>query len=169
MIIGHGDIATALKEIDHDDRIFFASGVSNSRETRQSEFWREKHLLMQCDAQKQIVYFSSFAVFYAGTAYASHKREMERIVKTFPRWTIVRLGNIDFGNNPHTLINYLRARKAAGERLEIQDTYRYVVDNDEFLYWVKMIPAWPCEMNIPGRRLTVQQIVDEYVNGQTLA
>ena len=38
MIIGKGDIASIL--IDREDVIFFASGVSNSSEIRQSEFER---------------------------------------------------------------------------------------------------------------------------------
>ena len=35
-IIGNGDIAMALREggVDRDDLLFFAAGVSNSRETR---------------------------------------------------------------------------------------------------------------------------------------
>lgn len=45
MIIGTGLIANSLKEIDSEDVIFFASGVSNSLETRQSEFEREYNLL----------------------------------------------------------------------------------------------------------------------------
>lgn len=169
MIVGNGDLAQALKEIDRDDRIFFCSGVSNSREVRESEFQREKDLLWAIKDRKHLVYFSSLAVFYSKTPYADHKRMMERIVKNFPRWTIVRLGNIDWGTNPCTIINFMRAQKAKGEPLEIQDTYRYIVNREEFLYWVKMIPAWNCEMSIVGRRLTVQQIVDEYVNAKPLA
>ena len=42
--------------------------------------------------------------------------------------------------------------------------YRYVVDKDEFLHWLNMIPPWSCELNIPGRRMKVREIVREYVN-----
>lgn len=166
MIIGNGDIATALREIDQPDRIFFASGVSNSAETRGSEFLREVRLLRTCFAanpSKRLIYFSSLSVFYADTAYAFHKQSMESLVRMAGRWTIIRLGNIDWGTNPHTLINYLRDRAKKGLPLEIQDVYRYVVDRDEFLHWMNLIPDWNCELNIPGRRMKVAEIVKEYV------
>lgn len=170
MIIGDGDIASALKEIDRKDRIFFVSGVSNSSETRESEFQREKNLLFNLKDEKHIVYVSSLAIFYSDTPYARHKRTMEQCIKTFAftrripqNWTIIRVGNISWGTNPHTIINYLRARATKGEPLDIQDTERYLVDKDEFLYWVGMVPSWPCEMNITGTRMTVAEIVQEYV------
>lgn len=168
MIIGNGDIGLALREIDSDDRTYFVSGVSNSREIRQSEFLREKGLLFEIKKAKHLVYVSSLAVYYLDTPYARHKRMMERLVKTLAHAlraesTIVRVGNITWGTNPNTLINYLRARKINGEPLEIQNTERYIIDKDEFLYWVKMIPDWSCEMNITGKRMSVAEIVERYV------
>jgi len=162
-IIGHGDIASALTGIDSLGRIFFASGVSNSSETREIEFKREKDLLIQCDERKQIIYFSSLCVFYSDTRYAQHKREMERLVKTFPHYAIVRIGNITWGVNPNTLINFLRNRVAAGLPLEIQDAYRYIVDLEEFLYWLEALPTWNCEISIPGERMKVAEVVRRYV------
>lgn len=163
LIIGNGDIASALKDIDTSDRLYFVSGVSNSREFRQSEFNRERDLLMAQRWSEHLVYVSSLCVFYSNTLYAHHKREMEGRVKKFSRWTILRVGNITWGNNPNTLINYLHARRLAGQPLEIQDTERYIIDKDEFLYWVKMIPDWSCEMNVTGRRMSIAEIVKEYV------
>lgn len=163
MIIGHGDIASVLK--DRDDFIYFASGVSNSLETRQAEFTREKDLLFSLadDQTKRLVYFSSLSILYKESPYTRHKKKMETYVKMFPKHCIVRIGNIDWGTNPHTLINHFRLQKARGEKLEIQDTYRYVVNKDEFLYWLGMIPNFNCEMNIPGKRMTIKEIIDEYV------
>lgn len=161
MIIGNGDVAKVLP--DRDDLIFFASGVSNSKETRTSEFTREKDLLFeQVDKNLPIVYFSSLSIFYADTPYTRHKRKMEQYVKMFPHWTIIRIGNIDWGTNPHTIINFFKEQKARGQPPEIQDTFRYVVDKDEFLYWVGMIPDFNCEINIPGKRLTIKQIYEQY-------
>lgn len=158
MIVGHGDIASVLT--DREDRLFFASGVSNSQETRKSEYEREKKLLMSQDKYRHIVYFSSLSVFYTDTLYAQHKLRMEKLIKdNFKHYTIIRIGNIDWGTNPNTLINYLRAHPDA----EIKDVYRYVVSEEEFLYWINLIPEWPCEMNIVGRRLKVKEIVDEYI------
>lgn len=160
MILGHGDLASVLKEIDRSDLLFFASGVSNSKETRESEYDREINILSkQVNSNPHIVYFSSLAVFDSDTVYIRHKRKMEHLIKKFfSNYAIIRIGNITWGSNPHTLINYLKAHKDA----PIQDVYRYIVDKDEFLYWVKKIPEWPCEINIPGKRMKVIDIKKKY-------
>ena len=41
MIVGNGLIASLFYDVDREDVIFFASGVSNSLETELSEFQRE--------------------------------------------------------------------------------------------------------------------------------
>lgn len=160
-IIGQGDIAKIL--VDREDRIYFASGVSNSLETRESEYAREKALLLQQEKIRHLVYFSSLSIFYSDTRYAQHKLEMETLVKeNFPRYAIIRLGNITWGTNPHTIINHFRTQIQNKETLVIRDAYRYVVEKDEFLYWVSMIPAWPCEISITGQRLSIAEIVKKY-------
>lgn len=154
MIIGNGDIASILPE---SDLLFFASGVSNSQETRDKPYVRELNLLLKQSVKKHIVYFSSMSVFYSDSKYAQHKRNMEMVVKLyFPKYTIVRLGNITWGKNPHTLLNYLRDHPEA----EIRDEVRYVIDQEEFLYWIGLIPDWSCEMNLPGKIMTIQEIAD---------
>lgn len=145
---------------DRDNLLFFASGVSNSAETRHYEYSREEDLLLQQDPDRHIIYFSSLAVFYSDTQYTRHKMFMEHLVKEhFPSYTIIRIGNILWGNNPHTLINYL----AAHPKAKIRDEYRYVISVEEFLHWISLIPDWSCEMNCPGRMMKVQEIVDTYV------
>jgi len=161
MIIGHGDIASALS--NRKDRLYFASGVSNSSEIRESEYRREINLLLKQNRKLHIVYFSSLAVLYGSNRYVSHKREIEPLIKQeFPRYAIMRLGNITWGTNPHTLINYFRLQLKKGKSIKIQDTFRYIIDKDEFLHWIEMIPDWSCKMNITGRRMKVKEIVDEY-------
>jgi len=158
MIIGHGDIASVLK--DKDDITYFASGVSNSSEIRDREFIREYNLLHCQDKSKHLVYFSSLCVFYLDSPYSTHKRVMEYHVKEeFEKYTIVRLGNITWGNNPHTIINFLKNKIKNGQPFEIQDTCRYIVGKEEFLHWINLIPNWNCEMNIPGELLTINEIV----------
>jgi len=158
LIVGEGDIASVLPE--REDLLFFASGVSNSGEIDESEYQREKDLLLEQDPEAHVVYFSSLSVLNGMSRYIQHKREMESLVKeNFDPYTIFRIGNITWGNNPHTLINYLQNHPEA----EIRDEYRYIVDEDEFLHWVDMIPPWSCEMNVPGRRLKVKEVVNEYV------
>ena len=163
MIIGHGDIASVL--VDRKGWIFFASGVSNSGETRESEYQREIDLLMKQNKNKHIVYFGSLSIFYNDTRYTRHKKYMEELIrKSFKHYTIIRMGNITWGKNPHTIINFLRNRYKLGKPLEIQDTYRYIVEKDEFLHWINLIPEWPCEMNITGQRLKISRIVKKYVH-----
>ena len=161
MIIGHGDIASVL--LDRDDRIYFASGVSNSREIRESEYEREVNLLLDQDKYKRLVYFSSLSIFYSDTRYTKHKRYMESLVRgNFGMWNVVRMGNITWGTNPHTLINFIRDKIKKREPVIISDVYRYIVTKEEFLYWIDMIPDWRCEMNITGRRMKVIDIVKEF-------
>lgn len=161
MIAGHGDIVGAIA--DRPDLLFFASGVSNSSEIRESEYRREIELLWHQDHSMHIVYFSSLCIFYSDSRYASHKRTMEDLVKWwFNRYTIMRLGNITWGTNPHTLINFIRNQIRNRQSIEIQDAYRYIVDREEFQHWLGKIPNWSCEINVPGRRMKVRDIVREY-------
>lgn len=162
MIIGDGNIASAI--IDREGLLFFASGVSNSSETRESEYQREKDLLLAQDRSEHLVYFGSLAIFYSQTRYARHKKEMESLVKeNFERYTIMRLGNILWDTNPHTIINYFRNRRKEGEPLRIEEGYRYIIDKDEFQHWLGMIPLeFSCEMNVTGRRMTIKEIAEEY-------
>lgn len=161
MIIGHGDLASVLP--NWDDLLFFASGVSNSQEKRESEYQREIDLLLEQPREAHIVYFSSLAVFYSDTRYTQHKLAMEALVKdNFKRYTIIRLGNITWGTNPNTLINYFRNQRKEGKALLIRDEYRYIIDKDEFLHWISLIPPWNVEMNCPGKRMLVREIVHEY-------
>lgn len=161
MIIGHGDIASVLT--DREDRTYFASGVSNSSETRESEYYREAELLLGQDKSKYLVYFGSLSIFYSDCRYARHKRMMENLVrKNFEHYTIIRMGNIIWGENPNTLINFIRNKIRNREPFEIQDVYRYVTDKEEFLHWIDLIPDFSCELNIVGRRMKVKDIVKEY-------
>lgn len=165
MIVGNGDIAKVL--IDREDKLYFASGVSNSQETRRSEYEREKNLLLKQDKYRHLVYFSSLSVFYSDSLYAQHKLRMEKLVKeNFKHYTIIRIGNITWGNNPHTIINYLKNKINLGLTYEVKDVYRYIIDKEEFLYWISLIPPWSCEMNCPGRKIKVQQIVNEIKQGK---
>jgi len=160
MIVGNGDLASTLK--DRPGFIWFASGVSNSQEVREAEYGREIDLLMSQPKDKHLVYFSSLSIFYTDGRYQLHKRQMEEIIKSnFKRYTIVRLGNITWGNNPHTFINYLKNHPEA----EIRDEYRFVIDKDEFQWWMNLIPNWSCEYNVPGRRLKVKEVYEQYVRG----
>jgi hypothetical protein len=163
-IIGHGDIAGAIPADLHPDWTWFASGVSNSREVRIEAYDRERALLKAQPRATHLVYFSSLCVFHGRSLYSTHKDVMEFTVKRlFERYTIIRLGNILWGANPHTLINHLRARQAAGLPLDVQPVQRVVHTLADFRYCLALIPDWPCELSAPGRLLSVEQIVREFV------
>jgi nucleoside-diphosphate-sugar epimerase len=153
MIIGSGDIASVLT--DREDVIFFVSGVSNSKETRESEFEREKMLLYNTPKDKHLIYISTLSVYYQKTPYTEHKLEMERLISAyFPSFTIFRIGNITWGKNPNTFINYLKAHPDA----ERKPVWRYLVDKEEFLHWIDLAPIPGREiMNITGKMIWVPQ------------
>ena len=141
MIVGRGDIASVLN--DRDGAIFFVSGVSNSNETRESEFMREIELLEKQDKTKCIFYFSSITVddMSKNSQYLQHKRRMELLVKSnFENYNIIRIGNITWGNNPNTFINYIKNKKSKGESVEIKDEYKYVIDKEQLVLLTDNLP-----------------------------
>lgn len=162
-IVGHGNVASAI--VDSDHFLFFASGVSNSAERSQKEFNREVRLLLDQDPEARLVYFSSLSVFYSNSPYAVHKRDMEGFVRARKKYNIIRLGNLAWDTNPHTLINFLKDKIHNGKAYTVEPVFRYVISKDEFQHWLSLIPLWNCEMNCPGERLTVQQIVDRIQRG----
>jgi hypothetical protein len=143
MIVGRGDIASALN--DREGAIFFVSGVSNSNETRESEFMREIELLDKQDRTKCIFYFSSISVDdldkVANNKYLQHKRRMELLIKSnFENYNIIRIGNITWGNNPNTFINYIKNKKKKGEPVQIKDEYKYIIDKDQLVLLTDNLP-----------------------------
>ena len=80
---------------------------------------------------------------------------MERLVKdNFAVSTIIRIGNITWGNNPNTLLNYLKEHPEAERRNEI----RYLLSKQEFLHWISLIPPWSTEMNLTGKMINVKDL-----------
>ena len=141
MIVGRGDIASVLN--DRQGAIFFAAGVSNSNETRESEFMREIELLDKQDKTKCIFYFSSITLddLSKNSQYLQHKRRMELLIKSnFENYNIIRIGNITWGSNPNTFINYIKNKKSKGEWVEIKDEYKYVIDKEQLVLLTDNLP-----------------------------
>jgi UDP-2-acetamido-2,6-beta-L-arabino-hexul-4-ose reductase len=141
MIIGRGDIASILN--DREGAIFFASGVSKSTETEESEFKREIELLDKQDKTKCLFYFSTIALddLSKNSEYHNHKRKMELLIKSnFKNYNIIRIGNITWGSNPNTFINYIKNKKSKGEPVEIKDEYKYVIDKEQLLLLTDNLP-----------------------------
>jgi hypothetical protein len=139
MIIGNGDIASVLN--DREGIIFFAAGVSNSSEMRESEYERELNLLKEQDKAKCIFYFSSILIDVGDSFYFTHKRKMEQYIKdNFENYNIIRIGNISWGKNPNTFINYIRNKIKNNEPVEIRDEYKYIIDKEHLITLTDNLP-----------------------------
>jgi hypothetical protein len=161
MIIGKGDIASILN--DREGAIFFASGVSKSTETNESEFWREIELLDKQDKNKCIFYFSSIAIddITKNSDYLAHKRKMELFIKSnFENYNIIRIGNITWGNNPNTFINYIKNKIKKGEPVEIKDEFKYLIDKEQLLLLTDNLPLiGQNTISVFGRMAKVKELI----------
>lgn len=145
MIIGNGIIANAVKSNDRDNTVFFASGVSNSLETKTSEFEREFSLLKKVheeNKEKKLVYFSTLSIYdqsKQNSPYVVHKKSVENYIENnIDCFLILRIGNIvGKGGNPNTLFNFLKTQitdkkefslhlKARRLLLDIEDISRFL-------------------------------------------
>lgn len=140
MIIGNGLIANAFKEIDREDVVFFASGVSNSLETDENQFLREENLIRKTmgeNPEKLFVYFSTCSIYDSsknGSAYVNHKLKMEHIVATeCDKYLIARVSNaVGKGGNPNTLMNYLFHAIVHQKKISIhQNAQRNLIDVED--------------------------------------
>ena len=137
MIVGRGLLARAFEAHfgGTTDVVVFASGVSNSLETRPSEFAREAALLRQWldrDARR-FIYFSSCGVTadeLEHTLYMRHKRSMEALALAASGGLVLRLPQVvGKTDNSHTLTNFLRDRILAGEHFTVwEHAERNLVD-----------------------------------------
>lgn len=115
MIVGNGLIASLFTECDQENIIFFASGVSNSLETKKEEFLREENLIKKTiteNPNKIFIYFSTCSIYDSSkveSQYVLHKLKMEQIIiQLCPQYLILRLSNaVGNGGNPNLLMNYL--------------------------------------------------------------
>jgi hypothetical protein len=170
MIIGSGDIASIL--IDRPGAVFFASGVSNSQEKDRASFERERMLLhlvsIQNDVNVCLFYFSSLSINFVDTPYTRHKNQMEQLVKTlFRNCNIIRIGNITFGKNPNTFINYFRNCIEKGLPYQVRDEYKYLITEKEILLLTQSLPlSGQHEISVTGKIVKVQNVVNELLNEQ---
>lgn len=160
MIVGNGDIAKSLT--DREGIIFFASGVSDSKCTDKKEFLREAETLCKyIGTQKCLVYFSTISIYDKTSHYLNHKEVMEGIVKDFfMHYCIIRIGDIDFGTNPNTFLNFLRNKKKNGEPYEIRDEYKYMISRDQLTMITNSIPlVGQNEICIFGHKAKVKDLI----------
>ena len=136
-----------------DSVVVFASGVSNSLETRSSEFSREDSLLRELltTRPRRFVYFSSCGVTAAEselTPYMWHKRSMESLVLSAPHGLVLRLPQVvGWTENHHTLTNFLRDHILSGEHFTVwAHAERNLIDIDDIVkIGVTLITELPTE------------------------
>jgi hypothetical protein len=163
MIIGGGDIASIVN--DRDGAIFFLSGVSNSNETRNSEFIREIELLEKQDKHKCLFYLSSISLDDVhkvdNNLYLQHKKNMESLIKAnFENYNIIRIGNISWGSNPNTFINYIKGKLNNGEPVEIRDEYKYMIDKEQLVLLTDNLPLiGQNQISVFGRMAKVKELI----------
>jgi len=140
MIVGKGLLAQAFTPHfgTSPDIVIFASGVSNSLESRLEEFERERALLLHSLSRGggRFVYFSSCGVTAAESElslYMRHKRSMESLVLGTPGGLVLRLPQVvGRTDNPHTLTNFLRNHIVSGEHFTVwAQAERNLVDIDD--------------------------------------
>lgn len=164
MIIGHGDIAQAL--FDRQGAILFASGVSNSQETSECSFARERQLLtLFQNSNESLFYFSTLSINFVDTPYTRHKIYMEVLVRRlFKNYNIIRIGNITFGKNPNTFINYFQHCIENNLPYTVRDEYKYLVDQRELCLLTDNLPlTGKHSISVTGRIVKVQDVVDQLI------
>jgi hypothetical protein len=139
MIIGDGLISSVFNKNkkDYKNYLVFASGVSNSKETKIEEFEREKALILKSINENKdltFIYFSSVLVGITNNEYYNHKLAMEELIKNqTDNYVIFRVPQI-IGNlgNKNNLVNYLRDSIINGSEITIrQMVQRALIDIED--------------------------------------
>ena len=139
MVIGNGSIAKIFKNdyLVDTSVVIFASGVSNSSESNQDEFLREKLMLQESISKfpnSKFIYFSSVYVNLVLTPYYKHKLNMEEIIRNSSKnFLIIRLPQIiSDGGNKNNLINYFVTSLKNNNQVQIQkNTKRSIIDIED--------------------------------------
>lgn len=165
-IVGRGDISRAIT--DREGFIFFCAGCSNREPITLCNKQKEMRQILDSPRDQMFVYISTLSIYYSYSEYTRHKLHMEDVVKrNFNDYCIFRIGNITFGDNPNTLLNYFRNAIREDKPIKIENTYRYLIAEDELNHWTGLIPRWgKHEMNCTGSRFKVSDIVQLIKNGE---
>ncbi|MBI4524929.1 MAG: NAD-dependent epimerase/dehydratase family protein [Deltaproteobacteria bacterium] len=167
MIIGSGLLARTFHDAakDRSDVVIYAAGVSNSQCRDVREFDRERNLLERSlqatDVLTCFVYFSTCSIAdpeSPDTPYVQHKLRMEQIVRAHPSHLILRLPHVAGRTpNPHTLLNYLYARIARGERFAVwRHARRNVIDCND----LRTLSLALIDSGVRGETLNVANVRD---------
>ena len=126
IIIGNGLIARSFAAVKFKkNTIVLALGVSNSHETREAEYIREKNVILkeiERHSSATIVYFSTCSLVNgANSRYTEHKLEMERLISgSASSFHIFRLPQVVGLVNNATLVSFLTNSIIEGKNLTLQ-------------------------------------------------
>ncbi len=170
MVIGKGSISSVIT--DREDFIFFARGESNRfpLDEQRKRIERER-ILEFIDTNKMFVYISGLHIYYPDggrSDYNEHKIKMEQLVRNnFRNYCIMRLGSIIWGDNPNTIVNYMKAQIKINPEFEGRKVYRYLHTEFELNHWFGMIPRFgKHEMNVTGKLTWVPDLVEQLKSEQ---
>jgi nucleoside-diphosphate-sugar epimerase len=172
-LYGNGLIASALSEFNLDGFHFYASGVSDSSETRASEFNRERLLLSKAlveTAGDSLVYFSTCSIWDSSksqTPYVQHKLAMEDLVSKSHSGRVVRLPSVvGIAGNSSNLINSLYNQIADGHAVTVEKgARRFLLDSADMARVLDFhlrsgSPAEKMFVIAPRYSITVAEIVE---------
>lgn len=141
MIIGNGLIANALSSFrENQDILLFASGVSDSSETREVVFQREYNLIedtLNKYTSLRFIYISTCSIYddsLKHSPYLHHKLAIEKkIQETHADYLILRLPNmVGQGGNPKTMVNYFVHAIRNNQKIQIQKSaFRNLLDCED--------------------------------------
>ncbi|KRN88382.1 sugar nucleotide-binding protein [Ligilactobacillus ceti] len=145
MIIGNGMMAHAFYDTPHEDLVIFASGVSNSKETKFTEYQRELDLLqatIKKYPEKKLLYFSTASIYdqtKSTSAYVQFKLKVEQLIQTTcQHYLVFRVGNVfAHTGNPANMLNYFKASLQTQQKINLQKkTQRVMIDIDDLVLFV---------------------------------
>ena len=148
MVIGEGMIAKAFNDYsDIEEVVIFASGVSNSLEKNEQEFYKEENLLCKVINNtygRLLVYFSTCSVYDSSvneTPYVKHKLKMETIVAENAKlFNIFRIPQVIGKTGSPTLVKYLFDKIQNEGHFELWiDSYRNLIDIEDVAATVNYI------------------------------
>ena len=182
MVVGRGMIANAFFSYELSrDVVIFASGVSNSLLNEESDFRRERELLMQSiksNPNAIIVYFGTCSVNdpeLFNTPYVIHKLEMERLIeRECKNYFIFRLSQVVGRGSSPTLINFIVDRLEKRESfsvwknstrnlIDVEDVFKitdYLIQNNIFMNEITNIAA-PFSLSIFDIVATVEELLGQ--------
>jgi hypothetical protein len=86
---------------------------------------------------------------------------MELFIKSnFENYNIIRIGNITWGNNPNTFINYIKNKIKKGEPVEIKDEFKYLIDKEQLILLTDNLPLiGQNTISVFGRMAKVKELI----------